>query len=361
VQDQNVREAHGAGTGVRRINLALQGGGSHGAFTWGVLDRLLQEPLIEIEGISGTSAGAVNAMVLASGLVKGGNDGERAKEQARVALKEFWMCVGEQHSRTPFRRNPMDVVFGRFRFDLSWSYHFFASLTHLVSPYHWNPLNVNPLKDLVRSHIDFESIRNHSKIKLFISATSVESGRIRVFKNAELNESALLASTALPLLFHAAEVDGQHYWDGGFVGNPALFPIFYECESPDILLVQISPQRRSSIPKSVFEIQDRMSEIAFNASLTAEMRAVHFVNRMIEKGTFRDDASASRYRQVLIHMIEGEQEFSELNSSTKILIEPAFLLHLFDHGKRAAETWLEKNLQHIGQRSTVDVRARFLT
>lgn len=339
-----------ANQNVKRINLALQGGGSHGAFTWGVLDRLLADERVELEGLSGTSAGAVNALVMTSGLAKNGRAG------ARQSLQDFWLAVGEQNSTQLIRRNPLDVMFGRFGFDLSWSYHLFASFTHLVSPYQWNPLNINPLRDLIAKHIDFEAVRAYDKLKIFVSATSVETGHIRVFRREEMTESALMASTALPLMFHAVEVDSQHYWDGGFVGNPALFPLFYECQSQDIVIVQINPLKREAVPKSVFEIQDRMSEISFNASLASELRAVHFVNRLIQKGALDNE----RYHQVLIHMIESEDEMRKLGSATKLLIEPQFLRHLFDLGSKAAETWLEENLDRVGRESSVDIRARFL-
>lgn len=335
---------------TKRINLALQGGGSHGAFTWGVLDRLLADSRIEFEGLSGTSAGAVNACVMASGLAKGGREG------ARQALERFWMAVGEQQVTNPIRRNPIDVMFGRFGFDLSWSYHLFASFTHLVSPYQWNPLNFNPLKELIVQHVDFDAIRKFDSLKVFVSATSVETGHIRVFRREEISESALLASTALPLMFHAVEVEKQHYWDGGFVGNPALFPIFYECQSQDIVIVQITPFKRDAVPKSVFEIQDRMSEISFNASLASELRAVHFVNRLIQKGALDSD----RYHPVLIHMIESEEAMRKLGSATKLLIEPEFLKHLFDLGHEAADGWLERNFNSLGAESSIDVRSRFL-
>ncbi len=335
---------------TKRINLALQGGGSHGAFTWGVLDRLLEDTRVEFEGLSGTSAGAVNALVMASGLARGGRD------EARRSLERFWMAVGEQQHTNPIRRNPLDVMFGRFGFDLSWSYHMFASFTHLISPYQWNPLNINPLKQLIAEHVDFDLVRNFDAMKIFVSATSIETGHIRVFRREELSEPALLASTALPLMFHAVEVEEQHYWDGGFVGNPALFPLFYECKSQDIVIIQITPFKRDAVPKSVFEIQDRMSEISFNASLASELRAVHFVNRLIQKGALDSD----RYHPVLIHMIESEDEMRKLGSATKMLIEPDFLKHLFEMGREAADGWLERSFKSVGIESSVDVRTRFL-
>lgn len=336
--------------GVKRLNLALQGGGSHGAFTWGVLDRLLEDPRIEFDGLSGTSAGAVNGLVMASGLAKNGREG------AREALRDFWMSVGEMHQMTPFRRHPLDVVFGRFGFDLSWSYHLFASFTHLVSPYQWNPMNINPLRDLITKHVDFEAVRSLEQMKIFVSATSIETGHIRVFRKEELSEEALLASTALPLMFHAVEVDKQHYWDGGFVGNPALFPLFYECDSQDIVIVQINPIKREAVPKSVFEIQDRMSEISFNASLASEMRAVHFVNRLIQKGAL----DGERYRPILVHMIENEAEMKQLGSATKLLIEPGFLKHLFELGRKSADKWIESSYSKIGVEASIDIKSQFL-
>jgi len=335
---------------VKKLNLALQGGGSHGAFTWGVLDRLLEDPRIEFDGLSGTSAGAVNGLVMASGLAQGGREG------ARVALRGFWMAVGEMHQMTPYRRHPLDVVFGRFGFDLSWSYHLFASFTHLVSPYQWNPMNINPLRELIAKHIDFAAVRSLETMKIFVSATSIETGHIRVFRREELTQEALMASTALPLMFHAVEVDSQHYWDGGFVGNPALFPLFYECDSQDIVIVQINPIKREAVPKSVFEIQDRMSEISFNASLASEMRAVHFVNRLIQKGAL----DGERYRPILVHMIESEEELMRLGSSTKLLIEPQFLKHLFEMGRKSADGWIEKSFEKVGKESSIDIKGRFL-
>ena len=332
------------------VNLALQGGGSHGAFTWGVLDRLLEEGDLRFDGLSGTSAGAVNAALMLDGWAEGGRD------RAREKLKDFWTAVGEFHAFTPFRRHPIDVWMGRFGFDLSLSYHIFASFSHLISPYQWNPTNINPVRGLLESHINFDRLRRFDSVKLFVSATCVETGRIRVFRREELDLGAMLASTALPLMFHAPEVDGQHYWDGGFVGNPALYPIFYECEATDLVIVQINPLRRDAVPKTVFEIQDRMSEIAFNASLASEMRAIHFVNRLIEKGALNQE----RYRRVLIHRIEAEDEMRPLGSATKLLIEPEFLQRLFGFGRAAAERWLQNSRQKLGRESTVDIPSMYL-
>lgn len=333
-----------------RINLAIQGGGSHGAFTWGVIDRLLEDDGYLFEGISGTSAGAMNALVLATGLARGGRVG------AREALERFWMAVGEHSFINPIRRSPWDIVRGKWASD-SWAYQTFMSFTHTVSPYQWNPLGFNPLKRLVREHIDFDLVRKQDDLKIFVSATCIETGRIRVFKNEEIEEKTLLASSALPFLFHAVQIGDRHYWDGGFCGNPALFPLFYECKTPDVMLVQINPLFREKIPVTTFEIQDRVSEISFNQSLAHEMRAIQFVTRLIEKGQL----DSNRYRKVLFHLIESEKEMAELGPSTKVLTEKKFLLHLKELGREAATRWLKEHGSQVGKESTIDIKEKYLT
>lgn len=334
----------------KRINLAFQGGGSHGAFTWGVMDRLLEEERLDFEGISGTSAGAMNALVMASGLGAGG------REAARERLERFWLGVGEYAPFSPVRRNPWDVLRGNFGYDHSWSYRMFTSFTHMVSPYQWNPLNFNPLRALIRKHIDFDAACHRSNLKLFVSTTCVETGRIRIFKNDELKEDMLLASTALPALFQAVKIGDRHYWDGGFCGNPALFPLFYECESTDLLIVQINPLYREEVPVTTFEIQDRASEISFNGSLANEIRAIQFVTRLIEKGAL----DPARYRKVNIHLVESEAEMSKLSPSTKFMTEPKFLRHLRDLGREAADRWLKAHFDDIGVQSSVDIKEKYL-
>jgi NTE family protein len=333
----------------KRVNLALQGGGSHGAFTWGVLDRLLEDGRIDFEGVSGTSAGGINAAVLASGLAKGGPGG------ARKALADFWTSLGDHGAFSPLRRGVFDRARGKYGFDYSLSYRFFNSFTSMVSPYQWNPMNYNPLMDLVRRHVDFEAVKK-SGLKLFVSATCVETGRIRVFRTAELDEDRVMASAAVPFMFQAVEIEGRHYWDGGFCGNPALFPLFYECESADMLIIQINPQFREKLPRTVYEIDNRAAEISFNVSLAAELRAIDFVNRIVEQGAAPDE----RYRRLHIHLVECEAEMQKLAPATKLLTEPAFLKHMRDLGREAAEEWLKKHFDDLGVRSSVDVRETFL-
>lgn len=220
---------------MKTINLALQGGGAHGAYTWGVLDRLLEDDRIEIEGISGTSAGAMNAAVLAAGLTEGGRD------KARERLAEFWHGVSEADKLSPVQRSPWDYLTGNYRVDQSPGVHFLQSLVRAFSPYQLNPWNYNPLRGLLDRVVDFEALREASPIKLFIAATNVRTGKARIFHSDDLSTDALLASACLPELFQAIEVDGEAYWDGGYVGNPSIYPLIYHCGSQDVLLVQIIP------------------------------------------------------------------------------------------------------------------------
>ncbi|MGH2373115.1 MAG: patatin-like phospholipase family protein, partial [bacterium] len=255
------------------INLALQGGGAHGAFTWGVLDTLLEDERIEIEAISGTSAGAMNAAVLADGMMEGGCEG------GRRALEEFWSAVSRAALGSPLKRSVWDMMTGNWNLDFSPSYLFLDQLSRLASPYQTNPLNLNPLRDLVLRQVNFERLRRCDCIKLFISATSVRTGKVKVFKHAELSIDALMASACLPLLFQAVEIDGEAYWDGGYMGNPVLFPFFYRCRHPDVVIVQINPLEREDTPTTAPEIMDRVNEITFNSSLMSEFRAIDFVAR----------------------------------------------------------------------------------
>ncbi|MCB1808172.1 MAG: patatin-like phospholipase family protein, partial [Candidatus Competibacteraceae bacterium] len=264
-------------TEPKAINLALQGGGAHGAFTWGVLDRLLTDQRIRIEGISGTSAGAMNAAVLADGMRKGG------PEQARQSLHDFWRAVSNSARFSPLQRTALDALLSNWNLDHSPGYVGFDLLTRLTSPYDLNPLNINPLRDLVAELIDFDSARRCDQVKLFISATNVHTGRVRVFRQTEITADVLMASACLPLVFQAVEIDNVPYWDGGYTGNPALFPLFYECTSNDIVIVQINPQKINYTPRSAREILNRLNEITFNASIQRELRSIEFVDRLLEQ------------------------------------------------------------------------------
>ncbi|GJL80493.1 MAG: alpha/beta hydrolase [marine bacterium B5-7] len=331
------------------INLALQGGGAHGAFTWGILDRLLEDGRLDIEAISGTSAGAMNAVVLCHGYVADGRDG------ARQSLNDFWKSVSDAAQFSPIRRSAIDMFMGNWSLDTSPAFMFFDILSRVASPYDLNPLNINPLRDLLESIVDFEKLQKAREIRLFIAATNVHTGRVRVFRCAELTADCVMASACLPFLFQAVEIDGIPYWDGGFMGNPVLYPFFYECKSKDILLVQINPTVRNETPKSAREILNRMNEITFNSSLMKELRAVEFVGRLIDEGHIDE----GYYRKIFMHVIHGDEALREMSASSKVNAEWLFLTTLRDLGRQTAKAWLEKNLDLVGTRSSVDLRQFF--
>ncbi|MDJ0949694.1 MAG: patatin-like phospholipase family protein [Alphaproteobacteria bacterium] len=333
----------------KAVNLALQGGGAHGAFTWGVLDRLLEDERIRIEAISGTSAGAMNAVVVADGIMRDGRDG------ARAGLHEFWIAVSEAARGSPIQRSPVDVFMGNWSLDSSPSYLFFDILNRVASPYELNPLNINPLRDLVAAQVDFDRVRSCDRMKVFVSATNVETGRVKVFKRDDLTADAVMASACLPFMFQAVEIDGVSYWDGGYMGNPVLFPFFNACASSDVVIVQINPIERRGTPKSAREILNRVNEITFNSSLLREFRAIDFVSRMIEQGKL----DPSEYKQVLVHRIIADEELKPLGASSKLNAEWAFLTHLHGIGYRSASEWLDANFDDLGRSSTVDVRRLF--
>ena len=331
------------------VNLALQGGGAHGAFTWGVLDCLLEDGRVRIEAISGTSAGAMNAVVVADGLMAGGEEG------AREALHDFWKAVSDSARTSPIRRTPIDALMGSWNLDYSPAFLFFDLVTRMASPYSLNPLNLNPLRDLLAEQVDFDRVQSCDKMKLFVSATNVETGRVKVFERQDLSPEAVMASACLPYIFQAVEVDGVPYWDGGYMGNPVLFPFFRRCHSDDIVVVQINPIVREGTPKTAREILNRVNEITFNSSLLREFRAIDFVDRLLEEGRIDRD----RYKHVLVHRISADEELTPLGASSKLNAEWPFLTHLFDVGRAAALSWLAENHPHLGVRSTLNVRELF--
>tara|TARA_R110002110_G_scaffold415612_2_gene651607 strand:- start:72792 stop:73835 length:1044 start_codon:yes stop_codon:yes gene_type:complete len=335
---------------AKRINLALQGGGAHGAYTWGVLDRLLEEPRIEIAAISGTSAGAMNAAVLAAGLSDDGAAGARSR------LDSFWHEVAKLDRYSPIQRSLWDWFSGGYRLDHSPGLALVETLSRTFSPYQVNPLNFNPLRDIIEDLVDFDLVRHASRVKLFISATNVSSGRARIFENRELSIEVLLASACLPHVFQAVEIDGEHYWDGGYMGNPAIFPLIYGSDTRDVVIVQINPLERPGVPKTSREIQDRVNEISFNASLMHEMRAIHFVTRLVQTGAIDGDL----YKHMLVHMIESEEALSALGASTKLNADWDFLRMLKDIGRAAATRWLDGHFDKLGVESSIDLRDTFL-
>lgn len=329
----------------KKINLALQGGGAHGAFTWGVLDWFLEDSRFSIDGITGTSAGAMNAVVLASGLEAGGEEGARAR------LETFWREVSDEARHSPIQRSPLDVLMGNWNLDYSPSYLYFDVLSRFASPYEFNPLNINPLRDVVERTVDFDKVHCCSGVKLFISATNVFTGKIRVFSEKDVTLDAVMASACLPQLYQAVEIDGEPYWDGGYMGNPPLYPLFYETATPDVVLIQINPIKRREVPRSAREIVNRMNEITFNSTLLRELRAIDFVTRLIEDGKL----DQNEYTKVHLHRIATD-ELNPLQASSKMNAEWEFLIHLRDVGRQTAKAWLDRNFDDIGKRSTIDLR-----
>jgi NTE family protein len=332
---------------VTRLNVALQGGGAYGAYAWGVLDRLLEDERIEIEAVSGTSAGAMNAVVMAEGLVEGGR--KRAREQ----LAEFWHTVSLEALASPIRRGPLDVLLSSWSLDFNPALAWFDMATRVVSPYQFNPLNLNPLRDLLLREVDFGKVQRCETMRLFVSATNVRTGHLRVFTGAEVTADAVMASACLPFLFQAVVIDGEPYWDGGYMGNPVLSPFFDHCRSQDVLLVQVNPIRRDGTPKTAREIMDRVGEISFNASLIRELRHVEFINGCVRRG----ELEGLGYREVFMHLVGGGAAFAELASSAKLNAEWAFLTMLRDSGRRDAGVWLDHSFQHLGKRATMDLAA----
>ncbi|MGM0543329.1 MAG: patatin-like phospholipase family protein [Pseudomonadota bacterium] len=331
------------------INLALQGGGAHGAFTWGVLDRILEDGRLKIAGISGTSAGAMNAVALADGFTRNGPEG------GREALENFWRCMGDGARHSPMKRTPFDVLTGSWGLENNPMYHAMDALSRVASPYQLNPMNINPLRDLVEKSIDFERVRSCTAFKLYISATNVESGNVKVFPCEEITLDMLMASACLPHLYQAVEIDGVPYWDGGYMGNLSLFPFHGETGTNDILVIQINPIERKGAPRNSEDIQNRINEISFNSSLLKELRGIDFVDRLIRQGKL----SADEYRQVRVHVMENQAELIPLGASSKMNVEWQFLTKLRDLGRDTATNWLDENFAIIGERSSVDLRQIF--
>lgn len=336
-----------AETASRPLNLALQGGGAHGAFTWGVLDRLLQEPDLKFTAISGTSAGAMNAVVMAEGLLEGGH------EQARERLEQFWMGVSEAASlMSPFRRTPLQRITDSWGLSSSVLYEASLAFTRVFSPYEFNPFGYNPLKQALEKLVDFEKVRRQRRIKLFINTTHVRTGALRCWREDELTVDMVLASACLPWLFQTPVIDGEGYWDGGYVANPAIEPLIRHTRTDDVLIVQLNPIVRNVLPRSSFDIQDRLNEITFNSSLLTELRFIAERNRLIESG----DLTSNQYRRIHLHMIHGDQELGAFPPSTKLLAESHFLIKLRDLGREAAAQWLESDSHKLGRRSSFDYR-----
>jgi NTE family protein len=338
--------------GKRPVNLALQGGGAHGAFTWGVLDRLLEDDRLVIEGISGTSAGAINAAVLAQGFLKDGAAG------ARAALDSFWHRLSQIGWLSPVHRGWFERAMGTWNLDASPSAVLADELSRLISPYQLNPLNLSPLRELLAAMLDWTALNAADAIKLYITATNVETGKARIFSRHELTLDALLASACLPQIFQAVIIDGQPYWDGGYMGNPSIWPLIYNCGSRDVIVVEVNPLTRKGVPRTAAEITNRLNEITFNASLMREMRAIAFVERLIEADGQHPEVE--RLKKMLIHMIEAEEAMEQLGVASKLNTDLDFLLYLKELGRRTAGRWLEQHFAALGRYSSLDIPKVFL-
>ncbi|MFC3058661.1 patatin-like phospholipase family protein [Paenirhodobacter populi] len=325
------------------IDLALQGGGSHGAFTWGVLDRLLEEDRLRIVGVSGTSAGAMNAAVLVDGFAAGGAEG------ARKALTAFWDFVADAARFSPFQPSPVDMALGNWSLAHSPAFVAMDMLSRLTSPYVLNPTGLNPLTRVLDQVIDFDRLRA-APIKLFITATNVRTGRGRVFRNAEISPEVLLASACLPTLFQAVEIDGESYWDGGYTGNPTLTPLVREVDSDDTILIPINPIERPGVPRTAAAILNRLNEVSFNAATLKELRMMALLRQVADPG----NGEGARWARMRVHMV-GNGVMTGLDHSSKMNADRTFLHWLRDEGRRAAESFLRDNGGNIGHRSSVDI------
>jgi NTE family protein len=325
------------------IDLALQGGGAHGAFTWGVLDRLLEVPWLRLDGISGTSAGAMNAAVLAHGILEGGREG------GKHALEQFWRRVSNAALLSPFQRGPLEILSGRWTLDYSPMFIMSDLAARVFSPYDYSLQGGNPLRRILEESVDFARL-NAAPIRLFVTATNVRTGHGRIFRNADLSPDALLASACLPTMFQAVEIDGEAYWDGGYTGNPTITPLVRECDSQDTILVQINPIERAGIPRTAPEIHNRLNEVSFNSPLMKELRMAAILRRVADPGS----GEGAVWARMRIHRIASPM-MTDLSASSKLLAEWAFLCMLRDEGRRAAQAFLDEHGEAVGVRSSFDI------
>lgn len=347
-------------TALKPINLALQGGGAHGAYTWGVLDAILEDGRIDIDGLSATSAGSMNAAMVAYGKTLGG------QEKARETLEKFWWEVSRAGAfYSPVQRSPWEMAQGMNPFSSNWAldnsatFNIFENFTHAFSPYQFNPYNVNPLRTVLENTIDIEQVHACKSLNLFVTATNVHTGTARIFNNKEITIDVLLASSCLPTLFQAVEIDGVPYWDGGYLGNPSLWPLFYHAKCRDILIVHINPIVRKETPKEAYEIENRLNEITFNSSLLKELRAIEFVDRLITEDMLKDEYK-DRFKNILVHAIRADEVLNDLSIASKFDTSWQFLTHLRDLGREQGQNWLKANFKHINKKATVNIRKDYL-
>jgi NTE family protein len=334
--------------GEKVVNLALQGSGSHGAFIWGVLDRILEDDRIGFDGITATSAGAVNAVVLADGLAAGG------RESARAQLRSFWTKMSEAAAKSPIAPSFIDQMNPKFGLEHTPAYLFNEMISRMMSPYELNPHDANPVRDLLNSTIDFERVRRQRVIKLFLCATNIRTSKVKAFPREEITAEHVLASGCNPIKMRAPEIDGEHYWDGGFMGNPAIFPVIYGCDARDVIMVHLTPMERQENPTNSRAIIDRMQEIIYNSSLMREMRAIAFVTKLIDEGQIPDG------KRMYMHLIEAEDVIRDLSGSSPMNATWKFLSHLFEIGRERADKWLSAHYGQLGKETTVDMQEKYL-
>lgn len=334
--------------GEKVVSLALQGAGSHGAFIWGVLDRILEDGRLGFDGITATSAGAINAVVLADGLAEGGREG------ARTRLRSFWQTMSEAAAKSPIAPSVFDQANPKFGLEHTPAYLWNEMLCRMMSPYELNPSDVNPMRDLLNATVDFERVRQQKVVKVFLCATNVRTSKVKVFPREELTAEHVLASGCMPIKMRAPEIDGEHYWDGGYMGNPAIFPVIYNCDAPDVVMVHLTPFERAENPTTSPAIIARMQEIIYNSSLMREMRAIAFVTKLIDEGKIPDG------KRMYMHLIEAEDVIRELSGSSPMNGTWRFLDHLFEIGRERADKWLSAHYGLLGKETTVDMQEKYL-
>lgn len=331
----------------KRICLALQGGGAYGAFTWGILDKLLEDGRFEIDAISATSSGSVNAVVLAQSLSTGTN------QDARDSLQDLWRSISDLGERfSPIRENPLETMFG-YDFTAQFTFQLYDTLMMMFSPYILNPFDFNPLRNLLDEKIDFDKLHRERKIALYLCATNVKTGRLKIFENAAITVDALMASACLPDFYQAVEIDGEYYWDGGFMGNPAIFPLIYNSPIDDIIIVQANPLIRNALPRTSLEIQNRLNEISFNSSLLREIRAIAFTTKLMDEG-YINDKYKDKIKRKFMHIIRSDAIMNQFKLINKYKWNWTFLIELRDLGRKVAGEWLEGSYSSIGKKSTLD-------
>lgn len=332
------------------VCIALQGGGAHGAFTWGVLDRLLEEENLVAEAMCGTSAGAVNAVTCAYGLHIGG------PQKAKELMEKLWFKIAQSGSYL-FKPGFFDKAYSNGDIHNSPGFMMFNLVSQFLSPYNFNPLNYNPLRDILKELIDFEELHMYNKKKLFICATNVKTNRAKIFTNQEITVDSVLASACLPFLFQAVEIDGEYYWDGGYMGNPPIFPLITNTDVHDIVLVKINSININSVPTTARDIADRVNEISFNSSLINEMKLIHYRNELLRNGILKSDNKTNR--EIFVHTISGYEALSQLSQSSKMNTSWEFLLSLKEKGRDIADRWIKTDFKEVGLKSTFDVEEHF--